>query len=165
MGVRSGNDFSTKKKHCVVRCAVFDTRLVRGRTSGCAADSLVHVKEDVAATVAVSLDSRFLRARHVQVVVGQPRLLLHVVHVADVMACGWRRNHIHWSILEREQVMMDRGAFKVGGKGEESSFHRLAGSRSVNVTSLCVTELLNNIEHQCERTCTFGQQPAPPPIY
>lgn len=35
-------------------------------------NSLVHVEEDVSAAVAVSLDSCFLRARHIQVVVGQP---------------------------------------------------------------------------------------------
>lgn len=46
----------------------------------------MHVEEDVSATVTVSLDSCFLRARHVQVIVGQPRMFLHVVHVTDVMA-------------------------------------------------------------------------------
>lgn len=49
--------------------------------------TLVHVEEDVTAAVAVSLHGRLLRARHVQVVVGQPRLFLHVEDVADVMTC------------------------------------------------------------------------------
>lgn len=48
----------------------------------------MHVEEDVSAAVTVSLHSRFLCAGHVQVVVGQPRLLLHVVHVTDIMAYG-----------------------------------------------------------------------------
>lgn len=45
----------------------------------------MHIEEDVAAAIAVSLDGRFLCARHIQVIVGQPRLLLHVVHITDVM--------------------------------------------------------------------------------
>lgn len=53
--------------------------------TGGLAHSLVHVEEDVSATVTVSLDGCFLRARHIQVIVGQPRLFLHVVHVTDVM--------------------------------------------------------------------------------
>ena len=52
--------------------------------------SLLHVEEDVATAVSVALDSRLLRAGDVQVVVGQPRLLLHVEHVADVVT-WWAR--------------------------------------------------------------------------
>lgn len=40
--------------------------------SGYPANSLVHVEEDVSTAVSVSLDSCFLCARHVQVIVGQP---------------------------------------------------------------------------------------------
>lgn len=46
----------------------------------------MHVEEDVSTAVAVPLHRGLLRARHFQVVVGQPRLLLHVVDVTDVMA-------------------------------------------------------------------------------
>lgn len=52
------------------------------------AHSLVHVEKDVTTAVAVSLHCSFLRTRHVQVVVGQPRLFLHVIHVTDIMAYG-----------------------------------------------------------------------------
>lgn len=56
-------------------------------------NSLVHVEEDVSAAVTVSLDASLLRARHVQVVVRQPRLLLHVIHVADVVT--WEGSNVH----------------------------------------------------------------------
>lgn len=48
----------------------------------------MHIEEDVSTAIAVSLDSGFLRARNVQVVVRQPRLLLHVEHITDVMTYG-----------------------------------------------------------------------------
>lgn len=48
----------------------------------------MHVEEDVSAAVAVPLHGGLLRAHHVQIVVGQPRLLLHIVDVADVMSRG-----------------------------------------------------------------------------
>lgn len=46
---------------------------------------LVHVEEYITTAITVPLNNSFLRLWYLQVVVRQPRLLLHVIHIADVM--------------------------------------------------------------------------------
>lgn len=50
-------------------------------------DWLVHVKEDVSAPVTISLDAGLLCAGHIQIIVREPRLFLHVIDITDVMSC------------------------------------------------------------------------------
>lgn len=52
------------------------------------ANSLVHVEEDVSTAVTIPPDSCLLCAWNIQVVVGQPCLLFHVVHITDVVSYG-----------------------------------------------------------------------------
>lgn len=54
----------------------------------------MHVEEYITTAITVPLNDSFLRLWHVQVIVRQPGLLLHVIHVTDVMTLcteKWRK--------------------------------------------------------------------------